>query len=231
MHFVKSTMMMAVVLISAVVFAQAQTADQVINDYITARGGKEKLSSVKSITMEGSFSTQGLDIPMKSYMSTGVGSRQEFEFMGQTFFMLCNMKEGWSFVPPASEPQAMEAEQLKLMQAGLDPFPHLDYAAKGHKVEYIGKETVDGKECHKIKFINKTGSESTEFFDAGTKLMVKSVTKVSAMGQDMEMETAVSDYKAVDGIMFPYATSNMQGSAAFTKIEVNKPVDEKLYTK
>ncbi len=50
----------------------------------------------------------------------------------------------------------------------------------------------------------------------------------------VEIVTDYSDYKDVDGVMFPQAV-NVEGggmgagSMTFDKIEVNQPVDEKLY--
>ena len=49
-------------------------------------------------------------------------------------------------------PEAKTAEELAEAQDNLDAQGELiDYAAKGHKVELIGKEDVEGTECFKLK--------------------------------------------------------------------------------
>ena len=45
-------------------FAQAQTADDVVNKYIDALGGKEKLSSLKSVRLSGSMNIRVLILPL-----------------------------------------------------------------------------------------------------------------------------------------------------------------------
>ena len=40
-------------------FIQAQSVDDIINKYVEARGGKEKLNAIKSLYMEGSREMMG----------------------------------------------------------------------------------------------------------------------------------------------------------------------------
>ena len=42
-------------------FAQGQTVDEVLNKHVEALGGKENLSKIKNIVMEGSLNYQGAD--------------------------------------------------------------------------------------------------------------------------------------------------------------------------
>ena len=39
----------------------------------------------------------------------------------------------------------------------------VDYKAKGHSVEYLGKEDVEGTEAHKLKLTHKSGKTETMF--------------------------------------------------------------------
>ena len=51
-------------------------------------------------------------------------------------------------------------------------------------------------------------------------------------GGDIELVFMYKDYKAVDGIQFAYSvstTGGFSGTMTYEKIELNKPVDEKLY--
>ena len=53
-------------------------------------------------------------------------------------------------------------------------------------------------------------------------------------GGPKEIVTDFSDYKDVDGVMFPHTIKTEgqgmgAGSMTFDKIEINKPVDESLY--
>ena len=79
------------------------------------------------------------------------------------------------------------------------------------------------------------------WIDAKTNLLYQSSQKISggfggAKGGEMELVTVFKDYKDVEGVMFPFTaelkgnSGNMGGGTmVYEKIEVNKPVDEKLY--
>ena len=47
------------------VTGSAQTADEIINKYLQALGGQEKLKTIQTVVMEGSLSVQGFELPIK----------------------------------------------------------------------------------------------------------------------------------------------------------------------
>ena len=109
---------------------------------------------------------------------------------------------------------------------------------KGNKAELAGKETIDGKEAYKIKLTLSTGKEITYFVDTKTYLLIQTKQMRAGMNSnegEREVVTNYSDYKPVDGIMFPHTISNPgegpgAGSMTFNKIELNKPIDESQYS-
>ncbi len=67
--------------------------------------------------------------------------------------------------------------------------------------------------------------------DIASGLLLKTVSKVTALGNEMEVATTYIDYrKNADGYMFAYSTTNTQGVITFDKISTNLPVDDKLFT-
>jgi regulatory protein YycI of two-component signal transduction system YycFG len=226
-------------LVLFVQFIQAQTVDEIINKYMDARGGKERLMAITSLYMEGSKQMMGNEIPIKITKVQGKLSRTEFEAMGQTGYTIVTPEKGWMFIPMRSQSvDPIPAERLKAMQGDLDiPGALVDYKAKGSKAELIGKDSVNGAEAYKIKLTNAAGKETTYYIDAKTYLVTEISQMAGGMGGDQkphEVTTYLTDYKQVDGIMFPMTINvpgggMMGGSTTFDKVEVNKPVDEKLY--
>lgn len=212
---------------------KAQSLEEVINSHINAMGGKEKLSSLKSVRMTGSMSTQGIDIAMTMTRAHMMGMRLDMDIMGSSNYQLLNQKEGWVFMPVMgmAEPQKMEEEQHSSALGQLDvQGAFMNYQEKGSKAELVGKEDVNGSSAFKIKLTNKLGKESMYYIDAKTYQVVKTTSKANVQGQDMEMETTFSDIKQnADGYWFPYSTTSMQGTIVFDKIETNVAVDEKLF--
>ena len=95
------------------------------------------------------------------------------------------------------------------------------------------------KENNNIKLTQPDGKTITYSFDSNTNLLTETRTMASGMGPggksvERELVTDYSDYKTVDGVLFPHTIANpgagqMAGSTTFDKIEYNKPVDESLY--
>jgi len=226
-------------LVLFVQFVQAQTVDEIINKYMDARGGKDRLMALNSLYMEGSKQMMGNEIPIKIIKVQGKLARTEFEAMGQTGYTIITPEKGWMFIPMRSQNvDPVPEERLKMMQGELDiAGPLVDYKTKGNKVELIGKDTVKGGDAYKVKLTNAAGKETTFYIDTKTYLVVEISQMMGGMNGDQkqrEVVTYLSDYKEADGIMFPMTINSpgggmMGGSTTFDKVEVNKPVDEKLY--
>ena len=126
-----------------IVTAQAQTVDEIINKYVEAIGGKEKISQVKSIYIENSLEAMGNTSPSIESLLQGKGYRNESEFNGMKIVNCYTDKGGWAINPftGSTDAQAMPDEVYK---SGKDLIYFggslVDYAAKGNKVELTGKE-------------------------------------------------------------------------------------------
>ncbi len=239
------TFFATVILMGVMVGAQAQTVDDVINKYIDALGGKDKLNSIKTLYMEGVTVMQnGNEITAKMYREQDKLSRREIASPMGTMTSIVTDKEGWFSNPRNGGAfESIPAERLKLQQAELDLRSGLvDYASKGSTVELQGKEQVGDAEAYKIKLTPKTGNEVIYFIDAKTWYLIRETRKGGAMmggggrgGQqgnaDQTVNIDYSNYQKNDaGFIFPYTVRFGQGgSMNYEKIEVNKPIDQKLY--
>jgi len=231
--------------------ASAQTADDVIGKYVEAMGGLEKLKSIKSVYLESvAVSPNGTEITTKTYKVQDKLYRQDIDFGMGSFSMIVTDKEGWFSNPRnggAFEPltaEALSSQQHELDCAG----PLVDYAAKGHKAELIGQETIDGKECYNVKLTLKSGRAINYYIDNKNWYIIRTSAKGGGGmmgggggggnrqgGGDVELKTNFSDFKkTADGFVFPMTITRagMGGQTMNTnveKVEINKPVDPKLY--
>jgi hypothetical protein len=230
-------MIVAMVLVQ---FAQAQTVEEIADKYAEARGGKDKLLAIKSVYMEGVRQMMGNEITVKITREQNKLSRTEFEMGAATGFMLITDKEAWSLIPMRStEPTKMPEETMVALQSELDiAGPLVGFAQKGHKAELLGKDSESGTECFKIKLTTDKGREILCWIDTRTFLLVQTSQKNIGGGRggnaDAPAVTTYSDYKATDGILFAHTIESKAqgaggGSTMFDKVELNKPVDPKMY--
>ena len=211
----------------------AQTADEIIGKYITAIGGKDKWSQVKSMKVNGYIEVQGIKINFTQQAVHETGVRVDAEFQGQKIIDITTPTMGWSQNPfggkSTLQPISGEELQQKLDELDIqDEF--VDYATKGSSVEFIGKDEEDGNEFYKIKMVTKNKNESVYFFDVNTSLIYKEEKTVKQQGQEMKMVTKLLDYKTIPfGIKIPHKSEQMGQVLVMDVIEVNPVIDENIF--
>ena len=219
--------------LAAAFTGMSQTADEVINKHIAAIGGVEAWKKVNSVKLEGTLQVNGAEVAITQTILHGKGNRQDISVMGMTGFVIIAPTAGWTFLPFQGQqsPEAMTAEDLAESQDELDVQGILiDYATKGHSVEYLGKEDIDGTDCYKLKVSKKSGSPETMFIDAKTNYLVRSISITKANGQESETTTNFSNYeKLPEGIVVAKSITLPFGELNLTKITINGPVDEKIF--
>lgn len=213
-------------------FTQAQTVDDVINKHVAALGGKEKLSKIQNVVMEGSLNIQGTEISLTVTQVHNKLNRQDITAMGMHGFDMMTDTEGWQYMPfqGMQKPEPKTADEVKKSQSDLDiAGPLVDYAAKGHKAELLGKEDVEGTECYKIKVTLAAGKEVTFFIDPTSNMIIRTKETRKFNGQDTELQTDFSDYKEVEGVKMPFSITQQFGTVLFSSIKVNQTIPESAY--
>jgi hypothetical protein len=231
----KLKMVMLVLLgLTSLSVAKSQTLDEIIDKNIAAMGGKEKLLALNSLIMEGTMSLNGQSLPVKIIQVHNKANRFEITVNGMTNYIIQTKDSGWNYFPMQgqTEPEAMPTAVVKESADALDIQSELlNFKEKGHTVDLVGKDDVDGTECFKIRLVTKSGMEQTIFIDPSTYYIIKQVTKTKASGQEQEQTQMLSNYKTFDnGYVFPMALTGVgPGELKITKIDVNPPVDESLF--
>jgi opacity protein-like surface antigen len=213
---------------------QAQTADEVIDKYLTAIGGKAKWKQINSMKMEGQIEVQGIEIPFTMQGVNNKGSRVDAEFQGNKIIDITTLTQGWSQNPLAGKTtlQPISADELKLKLDNLDlQGAFIDYKEKGSTVEALGKDEEEGNEYFKIKMVTKNKVETTYFFDLKTNLIYKQESTVTQQGQDVKQTIKNLDYQDTDfGVKMPFKIDQGAFMMVVKKVITNPVVDEKLFT-
>jgi hypothetical protein len=241
MHMRQSSFLLAVVLLVPL-FSLAQTADEIVAKALQARGGADKLKSLKSMRITGSVAIQGESMGFVQLQKRPNKLRQDLSVQGVTLLSRgFDGEHGWKKAPvqDSSESavnvlQGQELEDFRT-EADFDGIL-MGYKEKGYKLELSGKEPVDGKNAYRLKITMKDGLVRNIFIDAATFLEVKVAGTTQREGVAIDFELMLSDYRSVDGIMFPFSFEDRQlsGGAAnqklvLEKVEFNIAIDDSTF--
>lgn len=210
----------------------AQTADEVVSKFVTAMGGKEAISQVKSISMETTAQIMGNDAPGTMVIVDGLGYKSETEVNGQKIVQCYTDKGGWAISPMGGDAAPMPDDQYNQGKGQINiGGPLYNYAAKGSKIELIGKDATG----YKIKLTSKENVEFTFLIDSATYL-VKSVTSTAEfMGQNVDVITTFSDYRKTEtGFLVPYSIEVDLGpqfslTVTVKNLQLNKTIDPAIF--
>ena len=222
--------------------AAAQTADDVVNKYVEARGGLAKIKGVKTQRVSGTVSlAPGVDGSFLVEHQRPLKTHYELTVNDQTMLRTFDGKDqGWVYNPFAPNPSVQPMTTAELSAAHEDADldgPFVDYKAKGNQLEFVDKEEVLGKTAYKIKLTPKSGEVSYFYFDAETHLLLKWESTRKIGDRDVPWEEVFTDFRDVDGLKFAFliearqpGTAEVQRISA-VKIEINVPIDESRFGK
>ena len=219
--------------------ANAQTVDEVIAKNIQAKGGADKLKSVRSLRTTAKFSQGSFRADFRQENKRADKVREEFIIQGLAQVQAYDGKTGWQISPfgGRKDPELLSQDDLKslVVDADIDG-PLVDYKEKGHKAELVGHDSVEGTDCFKIKLSMKNGDVRYYYLDVDSFLELKLEIQTTIRGALQESELYYGDYEQVNGIYYPFAVEQAQkGSASraqitVEKIEQNIPLEDAHFT-
>ena len=171
----------------------------------------DKLSSVKTIKITGKMSAMGMEMPMVMFMKNPDKIKVAYTFNGQDMISVFDGQKGYMMNPMtgSSAPVELTGDQLKQVQNN-NVFRNelLNYFKNG-QITLEGSEDVNGKPAHKLKINVAGGKPVFMFLDKGTSLLVKTKTTVDQMGTQMDVESFMTEYTDIQGVVMPKKTTAM----------------------
>ena len=218
----------------AFTLVDAQTVSEIVKNY-SAAIKYDKLSGVSSIKITGKMSAMGMEMPMVLYMKKPNKIKVTYSFSGQDMVSVFDGEKGYTMNPltGSATPVELTGEQLKqVRQNNVFTNQLLDYAKNG-QLTLEGSENVKDKPAFKLK-ANVGTSPVYLFIDKSSYLLVKTTSTVEQMGTPMNVDTYMTDYSDINGVVIPKKTSAMSNgteAAVITldKIEVNIPMEDSFF--
>ena len=205
------TFALSVMMVANMSAQAVPTAKQIIDNYVTALGGKQKLESVKTLSMKNTISVMGMEMEGKTIKKDNKYKSSQ-SMMGQEMVQVFDGEKGYA--NQMGQKVEFPAEQIaklktaKVMDAlGLDPA----------KIKTVEKTQVDGKDYYVL-----SSDESKSYFDVKTGLLFKTENEKGNM--------TVNKYADVDGIKFVEEMSvdaaGQQISIKNSDIKINQPISD-----
>ena len=220
----------------------AAKVDEILARHLDALGGAAKLHALRSLRLTGIVRFGDGDFTIEAQYGVAQkrpGSvRNEVSFQGLTGVDAYDGEGAWTTEPWDGRRDAFRrsADEAKPMaqQADIEG-PLVDWRAKGHRVDYLGTEEIDGTRALKLRVTLKDGDVEYRYLDPDAFLEIRIVTVGHVRGTERVTETDLGDYEQVAGVWIPFSyESGRRGAprhARFTieKAEANVDLDDALF--
>ncbi|HXN83047.1 MAG TPA: hypothetical protein VN883_11250, partial [Myxococcales bacterium] len=240
MHKLIGTLAAAVLLQAGA--ARALTVDEIVARNVEARGGAARLAAVRSLRLTGKIHLSGRGYSVEAVwgqLQKRPGQiRSEISLQGLTSVDAFDGKDAWSVQPfqGRRDPQRTSADEAKTLQEDADfEGPLVGWKEKGHQVEYLGTEDVDGTPAHKLRVTLKDGNIKYVFLDSDYFLEIRVETQARIRGVEQVSESDFGSYGQVAGVWFPFTIeSGPKGSPrtaqlTIEQIESNVDLDDAVF--
>jgi hypothetical protein len=199
---IRRTLAACAVMVLAAAGARLRAADElpkaetILDKSVEVTGGKAAFEKMHSMVITGSMELAAMGIkgtmvitkaePDKSLVEidiTGIGSvKQGYDG-----------KVAWE-INPMQGARIKDGDE-KASAKREAHFHEENWRDDYKKVETVGAETVDGKDCYKLTLTPNEGNLITEYYDKKTGLLVKSTTTVSTPNGEIDAAVIFSDYR------------------------------------
>ncbi len=218
--------------------AQELTLDEILKKNEDAIGGAEAIAGIQTLKLTAHSVMAGSEKGFSMVVMTKRPNlvRMEMTVQGNNVVMGYDGAAAWRVTGPGKAEKLDEAAASRLKDTSMNTSigALTSLRAAGHSLELLGKEDAAGEPAYKIRVTMKDGMTAVYYLDAKTFLPVRTIATVSTAGKDMEVESYPTDYRRVGGIMFAHSIDQRVGGSSigkltYEKIEVNEPMDEKIF--
>lgn len=208
------------------------TVEMVVENYLEAIGGREKLEALEDIEIRMKMSLQGMDIdaimdqkaPDKFRMTMSMGGNvlSDTRFDG-----VVGKSSGMQ------GEQVLEGKQLENLRTQSQFMPELKYSELGYTLKLKSVEMIDGKETYMIEVNHPGSGTGYDYYDTESWLKIREDKVEETPDGSMVQTTNLSDYQEVDGILYPYKLDLVVGpqqiSGTVESIKLNTGIDDSVF--
>jgi hypothetical protein len=174
----------------------SMTAEKVLENYISAIGGEDAASAIKSakVSMAADIGGNSLVIDMV-FDDQNMRYGQKTSVMGNVM-QSTTMMDGKGFVSAQDQTMEMSDEQYEEGKMSSLFLPELYYVDLGYTLTLDGVKDVDGTPAYKVIIANPSGAKMANYYAVESGLKIKNENEKAG-------DTYYKDYQEKNGVLIP----------------------------
>jgi photosystem II stability/assembly factor-like uncharacterized protein len=227
-------MRLAIAIITAVLVfpagSRGLTVEEILAKNLAARGGAAKIDAIRSLRMTGKVvfgsGDNAVEAAWAGLQKRPGMIRTEVTLQGLTAVDAFDGKEAWSLNPfqGRRDAQKNSADEARALAQNADiEGPLVHWREKGHRVESLGTEDVDGTPALKLRVSLKDGDTEYVFLDPDYFLEIRVERVARVRGAERITETDLGGYEQVAGVWFPFSSeSGRKGGPRNARVTIER---------
>ena len=209
---------------------------KIVAKVVAAYGGEAALRNIRTVFARGRIeATRAGEGRYVRYFGAGRKLRVEIVYRESAETRVLNGEKGWRGVDGGPLLAAKGAPLLAMVyQYKYLAFP-LPLLEEGYRITFLGRGELHGVPVEILAVSDDEGPPMKVFVDTRTNLIVRVAGEFAVGEARTELAVEFSDFRKVDGVMFPFRLVNYGGEfrigdTVITGLRVNGEMDEGLFT-
>ena len=217
----------------------APSADQILDKYLQALGGAQRVASLTSFTAKGTTVGYGLDAEKRPVEIFAKAPNERATIIHEekgTSTSIYDGRSGWIAAPNLPLP-VLPLTGGELEGAGLDAALSFPAKIKQAFTRWrVGDAVdIDDREVQVLQGTTATGNIATLYFDSKSGLLVRMIRYAKSPVGRLPTQIDYSDYREVAGVKMPFRWNVLwlDGRESFelTEVQTNVPIDNAKFAK
>ena len=198
-------------------------AKEVIDNYVAAIGGADKIYNIMDRTTIMTGSIQGINVTIISYQKAPNKFKQQIKAGNTKQVIIFDGEKGMmSLAGEKVQVTGGELEKLKF-ESTLTLLTDIEHY--GIKLTFDGTEKIESEDAYKIILTLPSGIKWTQYYDTTSGLKLKELKYIQSESGLFEQEITYDDYREVGGLLYPFKIKQSIGTQTMefivNSIEIN----------
>ncbi len=224
------------------------SADEVLNMYLSAIGGKAATDRIKNCVVKGTTTiSSGHVVAYESEQSAPDKGHESFAIQNVTgrnctgdsrceYERIVNGRQGW--LKSGQGVQELVGEQLADQKLSFPLFGVLRLKDQYSSFRVSGRDKIDDRDVYFVSAVRSDDKRERLYFDVESGLLRRRISYLRTLVGSIPQQTDFEDYREVEGLRLPFTIKmafadpgSLPITRKFTEIKLNVPLDDSRFDK